>query len=243
MIRLIVSCEHASRDVPPSFQNLGLGQPELHSHSSWDEGAAVVAKEVAAAFGVFPYLGGWSRVLADLNRSPESEQAIPESSFGLYVPGNYRLSARDRSERLRRYHRPYREAVRRAAREIVDAGDVCLHLAVHSFTDEIDGTKRDGLAGVLYDPDHELEARLSERMLTAMRETLDTRPNYPYPGTADALCTSLRAEFPRERYAGIEIELSHVLLRTDEGVIRATEAVERALVDALRPPRPTPPRA
>lgn len=241
-MRLIVSCEHASPEIPPSFQRLGVAEADLRSHSSWDEGAAVVAKEVAAAFGAFPYLGGWSRLLVDLNRAPENDQAIPETSFGLYVPGNYRLAARDRSDRLRRYHRPYREAVRRAAREILDAGDVCLHLAVHSFTDDIDGTKRDGVAGVLYDPEHELETRLAEQMLGALRETLDTRPNYPYPGTADALCTSLRGELPRERYAGIEIELSHALLRSDEGVIRATEAVERAVGEVLRPPRPLSPR-
>ncbi|MGH7805369.1 MAG: N-formylglutamate amidohydrolase, partial [Candidatus Binatia bacterium] len=114
MTRLIVSCEHASAEIPPSFQRLGVVEADLRSHSSWDEGAALVAKEVAAAFGVFPFLSGWSRLLADLNRSPENDQAVPETSFGLYVPGNYRLSARDRSERLRRYHRPYREAVRKA---------------------------------------------------------------------------------------------------------------------------------
>ena len=145
MIRLIVSCEHASPEVPPSFQRLGLGHPELHSHSSWDEGAAVVAKEVAAAFGVFPYLGGWSRVLADLNRSPESEQAIPESSFGLYVPGTI-ASRRATAPRTPALSPPLSRSRARAVREVIDAGDVCLHLAVHSFTDEIDGTKRDGLA-------------------------------------------------------------------------------------------------
>ena len=235
VVRLVVSCEHASPELPPSFQSLGLSASDLLSHSSWDEGAAVVAKEVAAAFGVFPYLGGWSRVLADLNRSPENEQSVPETSFGLYVPGNYRLSSRDRAERLRRYHRPYREVVRRAVRDVIDKGDVCLHLAVHSFTDEIDGVPRDGEAGVLYDPEHPLEARFAEKMLFVMRGLLDTRPNYPYLGTADALSTTLRKEMPPELYAGVEIELSHGLVRTAEGLVRASEAVERAVREALRP--------
>ena len=242
MIRLLVTCEHASPEIPAGFQNLGVDTEALRSHSSYDEGAAPVAKDVAAAFGVFPYLGQWSRLLADLNRSPENPDAVPEVSFGLYVPGNYRLSSRDRAERLRRYHRPYRETVRAAANAIVGAGDVCLHVAVHSFTDEIDGTRRDGEAGVLYDLEHPLEARLAEPMLAAMRETLDTRPNYPYPGTADALSTTLRGEMPRELYAGIEIELSHALLRDERGLIRATEAVERALREALSPSKSRVPR-
>ena len=235
MIRLVVSCEHASAEIPPSFQSLGVPEADLRSHSSWDEGAAIVAKEVAAAFGVFPYLGGWSRLLADLNRSPENDQAVPDTSFGLYVPGNYRLSSRDRAERLRRYHRPYREAVRRAVREVIAAKDICLHFAVHSFTDEIDGVARDGEAGVLYDPAHALETRFAEKMLFAMRGLLDVRPNYPYLGTVDALCTSLRNEMPPDLYAGVEVELSHGLLRKPEGLIRATEAVERALREAMRP--------
>jgi predicted N-formylglutamate amidohydrolase len=243
VIRLLVTCEHASPEIPASFQNLGVGAEALRSHSSYDEGAAPVAKDVAAAFGVFPYLGQWSRLLADLNRSPENPYAVPEVSFGLYVPGNYRLSSRERAERLRRYHRPYRETVRAAANAIVGVGDVCLHLAVHSFTDEIDGTRRDGEAGVLYDLDHPLEARLAEPMLAAMRETLDTRPNYPYPGTADALCTTLRGELPPELYAGIEIELSHKLLRTTEGVNHSIAAVERALREVLRPLTSPLPRA
>lgn len=238
MIRLVVSCEHASADVPPAFQNLGLDERELRSHNSFDEGAAPVAKEVAATFGIFPYLGPWSRMLADCNRSPENPDAVPEVSFGLYVPGNARLSAADRAERLRRYHRPYREVVRRAVRTVIDGGDVCLHLAVHSFTAEYEGEKRDGEAGVLYDPAHPLEAELSERMLFAMRPKLDVRPNYPYSGVADALCTSLRAELPREQYAGIEIELSQALLATRDGTLRAIDAIETALHDVLSPRRP-----
>jgi predicted N-formylglutamate amidohydrolase len=237
MIRLVVSCEHASCEVPPAFQNLGVNERELRSHESYDEGAAPVAKEVAASFGVFPYLGAWSRILADCNRSPENPDAVPEVSFGLYVPGNARLSAADRAERLRRYHRPYRDAVRRAVRTVIDGGDVCLHLAVHSFTAEYEGERRDGEAGVLYDPSHPLETELSERMLFAMRAKLDVRPNYPYSGTADALCTSLRAEMPRDRYAGVEIELSHALLATREGTLRAIDAIETALYDVL-PARP-----
>lgn len=237
MIRLVVSCEHASCEVPPAFQNLGLDEADLRSHNSFDEGAAPVAKEIAASFGVFPYLGFWSRILADCNRSPENPDAVPEVSFGLYVPGNARLSAADRAERLRRYHRPYREAVRRAVRTVIDAGDVCLHLAVHSFTAEYESETREGEAGVLYDPSHPLEAELSERMLFAMRAKLDVRPNYPYSGTSDALCTALRAEMPRERYAGIEIELSQALLATREGTLRAIDAVETALYDVL-PARP-----
>lgn len=240
MIRLVVSCEHASYDVPPAFQNLGLEEYALRSHNSYDEGAAPVAKEVAAALGVYPHLGAWSRLLADCNRSPENPDAVPEVSFGLYVPGNARLSSADRAERLRRYHRPYRDAVRRAVRDVIDRGDVCLHLAVHSFTAEYEGERRDGEAGVLYDLDHELESRLSERMLEVMRPKLDVRPNYPYSGIADALCTSLRAEMPPDHYAGIEIELNQAFLSTHEGTLRAIDALETALWDALRPkPRGT----
>lgn len=235
MIRLVVSCEHASPEVPPGFQNLGVEERELWSHNSFDAGAAVVAKEIAASFGVFPYLGTWSRLLADCNRSPENPDAVPEVSFGLYVPGNARLSQRDRVERLRRYHRPYREAVRKAVREIIDQGDVCLHFAVHSFTPEYEGVARDGEAGVLYDPEHALEARFAERMLSVMKQTLDVRPNYPYSGTVDALCTSLRGEMPSDRYAGVEVEISQALAATRDGLLRTIDAIERALYAAIRP--------
>ncbi|MEA2625692.1 MAG: hypothetical protein QOD06_1737 [Candidatus Binatota bacterium] len=233
-VRLLISCEHASHSIPPRFQSLGVSPEALISHSSWDPGAGDLAKEVAGAFGIFPFLGGYSRLLVDLNRSSDNPEVIPEISYGLAVPGNRALSVGDRLERLRRYYTPYRSAVRKAAVEATAAGDVCMHVAIHSFTPEYASQVREGRLGVLFDAASELEAKVADEMLASLRaESLDARPNYPYDGAEDSLTTTLRTELSAQGYVGVQVELSQYDIDSAPGILRYSEPVERAVRRAI----------
>ena len=66
--------------------------------------------------------------------------------------------------------------------------------------------------------------------LTELAATgLTVRPNAPYAGTGPALVTSLRAARAAHRYAGIEIETSHALVRQPNGCMRVANALTHAL--------------
>tara|TARA_R110002072_G_scaffold162944_3_gene315274 strand:+ start:1287 stop:1982 length:696 start_codon:yes stop_codon:yes gene_type:complete len=202
---LVLSCEHATFALPPGL-DLGLGPEVLASHHGWDAGALDLARALAGTQRAPLIEAEVSRLVIDLNRS--AAKAVPQENFGLPIPGNLHLRPEEIERRLERYHRPYRAAVRDAAR----AQAPCLHLSLHSFAKVLEGRTREVEVGVLFDPARPAEARASEGLLRALRtQGWDARPNDPYLGIDDGLTTWLRPQLPDGSYAGIEIELSQSL--------------------------------
>ncbi|HEY5945008.1 MAG TPA: hypothetical protein VIV40_05925, partial [Kofleriaceae bacterium] len=105
-----------------------------------------------------------------------------------------------------------------------------LHLSSHSFAPELDPVNRTYDVGVLYDPSHEYEAALAEKLMFQLRGAgIDVRANEPYSGVGPAVCTSLRQELAGQNYAGIELETSHAVTRSTGGCARVAAAVVRFL--------------
>lgn len=232
-----MSAEHASPELPPGC-DLGLSAGDLRSHASWDPGAADIARRLADWLGVFAYLGSYSRLWVDLNRSADAPEAVPVTSFGLTVPGNQGLSEDARAERIRRHHTPYRRAVSRAVRRVLHRDAFCLHLAIHSFVPDAGDGLRELDVGILFDPDRAVEAALAQQLIEGLaRRGLDTRPNEPYAGIADGLTTALRREFGPAEYAGIEVEWSQRRVAAASGARRASDAL-RTVVETLSPAAP-----
>ncbi len=227
---LVVSAEHASHAVPEGI-DLGLSADILESHTGWDPGVARVAAAVAERFGVTPHLGAWTRLVADLNRPPDSPEVVPSVAFGVVVPGNGALDDAARADRVARFHRPYWDAVERSVRAALEAAPRVLHLSVHSFTPHYDGQKREVELGVMMDPERPLEKEISDLWVPTFRaDGFVSRENEPYDGRAPALVTSLRTKFGPDVYAGVEVEISHALLdRLDEVAAALVDGVEAAL--------------
>lgn len=90
-----------------------------------------------------------------------------------------------------------------------------MHVAVHSFTPELDGEVRNAEIGLLYDSRRKQEAELCRRWAANLRRLdpgLRVRFNYPYSGAADGLTTALRQRHPETRYLGIELEINQALV-------------------------------
>ena len=97
----------------------------------------------------------------------------------------------------------------------VTQGRRVIHIAVHSFTDNLDGEIRNAEVGLLYDPARPGERALCrrwEQILRDLEPTFRVRHNYPYRGDADGLATWLRKEFTDPQYVGVELELNQALL-------------------------------
>ena len=82
----VLLCEHASRLFPAGYGRLGLPAAELDRHIAWDLGAAEVAMRLACILDAPLFLAGYSRLLIDLNRPPESPTSIPRSARRLRSP-------------------------------------------------------------------------------------------------------------------------------------------------------------
>ena len=235
MIGLVLSCEHASWTLPPGV-DLGVPVDVLSSQAGWDHGALDISSRCSEALGSPVHTGAFTRMFVDLNRPADHPDVIPLVSYGAPVPGNVHLSAGDRAARLAMFHAPYWEQVRRDVQaRLLDRGAV-LHLSVHSFDPSLDPANRAFDLGVLYDPSHAFEAELAERLMFQLRAGgFAVRANQPYSGNGPAICTSLRTEHAGQRYAGVELEVSHAVTHAPGGCARVAEALVPFL-EALREP-------
>ncbi len=180
------------------------------THVVWDPGARELAARVALALDAPIVLGKYTRLVADLNRSPTNAAAIPVHAFGVDVPGNAALAEAERAERLERFHRPYWTEVFGDIERALRSSEVVVHLSMHSFTPVYRGVTRDLDVGVLFDPGRELDRRFAELCLSTLRARgLAALANEPYHGLDDGIATALRAVHPEDRFVAVEIELSH----------------------------------
>jgi predicted N-formylglutamate amidohydrolase len=122
-------------------------------------------------------------------------------------------------------------------------GRAVVHVSVHSFTPKLRGERRRVDVGFLFDEARALERRFCNAWRKALRAELTRErvalvlaDNSPYSGDAPALTTSLRAQFPKGAYLGIEIELNQRLVRRGGNTWQALQAaLARSLASALSP--------
>lgn len=231
MADIIVTCEHASSSVPPDL-DLGVSSEDLHSHAAWDPGALIVARALEAALEAPLFAGQWTRLVADLNRSPDNaREVVPEVAFGVEVPGN-RLSEEARRLRQATYHQPYWDAVESALRGGLSRDGEVVHYCVHSFVETYRGVFRELDLGLLVDPNHEgTMARASELLEELSGSGLTVRLNEPYHGLDDGIIPGMRRILGQPAgYLGVEIEINQRHLgRMDavtEAVVKAVRRVE-----------------
>lgn len=210
MSELLLTCEHASPDVPEGL-DLGVSHEVLTSHIGFDRGARELAMALAAATGAPLHLGRWSRLVVDLNRREGNPAVIVEESSGVRIPGNTALSPAAWTERISLWHRPYREAAREDAMRVAGAGG-CLHLAIHAFEPRLDPEARAFDVGVLLDPSRSPERELASALADSLRRAgWDARLDEPYRGTPEGLTSWLRGQIPAAHYTGFEIEASYAV--------------------------------
>jgi len=157
--------------------------------------------------------GTCSRLVADLNRSPHNPAVIPETSFGVPVPGNRRLTEGARNERIARYHTPYWAEVAKRLDRAAHRHGFVLHVSVHSFTPLLDPDHRKFDVGLLFHPCRPAEVRLAEEARDELRKQWSVELNQPYPGDGDSIAAPHREKMPDERYVCLEVEANQASMR------------------------------
>lgn len=199
----LVTCEHGGNRVPPRYRDaFARAGDELESHRGWDEGALVVAREMARALDAPLLACTMSRLLIDTNR--------PQSHRSLFSEHTRSLPKAERDQILERWWRPHWTEVEDFIRSR-PTKEVVLHVSVHSFTPSWKGREREFDLGFLYDPSRRLERSFVNSWSGELRQrdrALRVRRNQPYRGTACGLTTSMRRHFGEAKYAGVELELN-----------------------------------
>ena len=144
----VLLCEHASRLLPKGYGRLGLPPAEFDRHIAWDIGAAEIATRVACVLDAPLFLAGYSRLLIDLNRPPDTATSIPEVSEATAIPGNTGLDASEAQRRRELCFRPFHDAV--GAHLDARRGQPTAVVGIHTFTPVFHNVTRPWHAGVLF---------------------------------------------------------------------------------------------
>lgn len=176
---LLMLCDHASNQIPPEFDNLGLSESELNRHIGWDIGAAEITRRLSERFDAPAILGRISRLVIDVNRDLTSDSLIPETSDDTVIPKNQNLTTEDRKARIDRFYHPFHAAVETQMKRMLVGNRIPLVVGMHSFTPLMHGIRRPWVVGLLWNKD----PRLAHAMIKAFRKRgLMTGDNEPYSG-------------------------------------------------------------
>lgn len=179
-------CEHASPVIPEGLNRLGLDEAAASSHIAWDPGAETVTRHLGQIFDATVVTATISRLVYDLNRSPEAADAIPAQSEIYEIPGNKNLSAEQTSERIERIYRPFESTVQT---EIDRYRTAPALVTIHSFTPVYNGIARDVQLGILHDRDHRLaDALLTDAPAFTQLNVQRNKPYGPEHGVTHTLC-------------------------------------------------------
>jgi len=177
--RWLVSCDHATNTVPDWLGGtLGLPEAEMERHIAWDPGAAGLSRALAARLDSPAILSRFSRLVIDPNRGEDDPTLIMQLYDGTVIPGNRRLDATTRAERMDRLYRPYHAAYAALAAQRADMV-IC---AIHSFTPQLRGRPpRPWTVAVLHS---HLDSRLALPLIAALRaaDMGEIGDNQPYGG-------------------------------------------------------------
>lgn len=184
----LLICDHASYLIPQAFNNLGLQEAVLQSHIAWDPGAFGVAFHLAKFLDAPLVASRFSRLIYDVNRPPESAEAIRTSSEIYEIPGNRGLSAQQRQARIDAIYRPYHEAIDKLILSRLKMDQPPVLLTIHSFTPVFYGRPRRVELGILHDEDPRFADKLLEYAPDHAR--FITARNQPY-GPQDGVTHTL----------------------------------------------------
>jgi predicted N-formylglutamate amidohydrolase len=186
----------------PADIELGVDPGLLHEHIAIDVGVERVADRMARHHGISAHVACVSRLVCDLNRDEDDPRVVPAKSDGHVIPGNI---GADMESRLRRFHRPYHDALSRW----IDEVEPSLLISLHSFTPMLKSAPADRPweVGILYNTD-DRAARHGIELLAAAGLTVGD--NEPYSGKDLNATMNRHAEARGLPYLGIEVRQDQI---------------------------------
>ncbi len=178
---LVLVADHAGRELPDEYGDLGLPAAEFDRHIAYDIGVEAVTRRLAAALDAPAVMARFSRLLIDPNRGEDDPTLIRQLYDGTVVPANYPMAGEERERRLERFYRPYHDAVAALVASVAAAsGAPPFIFSVHSFTPVMQGLSRPWHVGILWDSDPRAPLPMMEML--AADPSLVVGDNEPYDG-------------------------------------------------------------
>lgn len=226
--RWLITCDHASNNVPPSVGggDLGLSAEDMARHIAYDVGAAGVTRALADSLNAPAVLSNVSRLVIDPNRGEQDPTLLMKLYDGSVIPANKDADAAEKARRLAAYHAPYHAAISGIANRQTDT----VIVAIHSFTPQLNGRPpRPWHIGVL----HNHDGTLSDPLLHLLRAQADlcVGDNEPYVGHLPG--DSIDRHALRQNRANTLIEIRNDLIETPDDQLAWGRRLAPLLQDAL----------
>lgn len=232
---VVLTCEHASRDLPSRVRVPRALEGTLESHWGWDLGAWDVTRGAARILRTSAIGGRLSRLYLDLNRAPGDATLIRDRVGRVLLPWNSRLDAAEIERRVLSCHAPYHAEVDRLILRRILRGVRPLLFAVHSFTPVLGRSVRPFDIGVLFAK----HGRLARTIGRALKEDgLTVRYNEPYSGLAGMMYSAER-HGSHHGLPCLELEMNQALFRDPEAANLLARSVAAALEGGLEAMRAT----
>ena len=213
---VFLTCEHASKRLPPPFRWPEEDAWLESTHWAYDLGAAELTRELAAAFGATAVLSRFSRLLIDPNRDEDAPDLFRRVAEGRTVFLNANIDANERELRVtmaRQYHQTIDLELGADAAQIV--------LSVHTFTPVYEGQRRRVEIGVLFDEEDALAESVRRGIALA---GFETHLNEPYSGKLGLIYSANRHAKKHGRRA-LELEVRQDLAVDPAVRARLTQAL------------------
>ena len=211
---LVLVCEHASRRIPSTLNDLGLDETAAQEHIAWDIGAHALAERLSETLGATLISANYSRLLIDLNRPLHVPDSIPAQSEIYQVPGNHDLDEATRAYRQQCLFHPFHDQLRTLIDQRLAADRPVRVVGIHSFTPVFYGQPRALEAGVLFGEAREYAQRVVEGL---SRHSLRVAGNQPYKINPLSDMT-VPVHGDARGLDSVLIEVRNDLLRTPEAV-------------------------
>ncbi|GJL82218.1 MAG: N-formylglutamate amidohydrolase [marine bacterium B5-7] len=227
---IVITCDHASNRIPRSLDNLGLPASSLREHIAWDIGCAALSRRLSALMNAPAILGGFSRLVVDLNRHLNDPSSIPEISDNTPVPGNQGIDRTHAAQRVEEIFLPYHTALSALLAEVHATQGVPVILSLHSFTPRWANFERPWHVGVLWNRD----GRIAHPLIKNLRHNPDlcVGDNQPYHAR-EPVGYGMDVHAEGNGYPHALLEIRQDLLSTPEGIDHWANLLFDALSDVL----------
>ena len=228
---MLLVCDHAANAVPAALSGLGLTAAQLDDHIAWDIGAAALTRALAERLDATAVLAGYSRLLIDCNRAPDSRDLVAAVCDGIAVPANSGLTPAERTSRLDLYHTPYHQKIEALLSDPARPVPVSAIVSIHSFTPHLNGHSRPWQLGIVFDEDD----RLAQEIYAQCRseDGFVVGLNQPY-APSDGVYYTLTRHAVSRNLAAVMLEVRNDLLHSSAAIEHEAERLAGWLAQALR---------
>ena len=222
--------DHAGLAIPEALTDLGLSQTDRSRHIALDLGVRELGLALGEKLGAPFVWQHFSRLVCDCNRHPSDPDWAAATSDGTAIPANRDQTAQDTAVRRAEIFEPYHRAIAETLDKRHEAEVSTVFVALHSFTPEMDGSRRPWEIGVLHDG---REDGFALRVLDLLRRRgdLTVGDNEPYDMDDTDFTVPYHA-YPRGM-PYVELEVRQDLLSDARGVDRIADLLAEILPAAL----------